>query len=77
MPSDSQRLGQGLRLEHHTLAAAKGPVVHSAVPVVGEVAQIVQVHRHQPSAWARRTMPCSKKPAKNPGKMVMMSKRIG
>ncbi len=30
----------------------------------------------RPSFMARRTMPCSKKPAKKPGKMVTMSKRI-
>ena len=40
-----QRLGEGLGLEHHAFAAAKGTVIDGAVTVVGEGAQIVHVDR--------------------------------
>ncbi len=41
-------LGQRFGLQHHALAAAKGPVVYRAMPIVGELPQIV--HRHAKQA---------------------------
>ena len=43
-----QRLGERLGLQYHPLAAAKGAIVDSAVPVVGEGAQILHSDRNQP-----------------------------
>ena len=42
-----QRLGPGLGLHDHAGAAAVGGVVHGAVPVRGEVAQVVDVQLQQ------------------------------
>ena len=44
----AQRLCQRFRLQYHTFAAAKGTVVHGAVPVVRKCAQIVNADRNQP-----------------------------
>ena len=40
-------LGQWLRLQHHALAAAKWPVVYGAMPVMGELAQIMHADAQQ------------------------------
>ncbi len=47
-PQRSQRLGQGLRLQHHAFPAAKRPVVHGPMAVVGERPEIVDTHLDQP-----------------------------
>ena len=41
------RSRQRLGLKHHAFAAAEGPVVDGAMPVVGVVAQVVHVHLDQ------------------------------
>ena len=47
MPSDSSASARGSDFQHHALAAAEGPVVDGAVPVVGKRAQIVHRYTHQ------------------------------
>src|SRR5712692_61770 len=42
------RLEQRLRLQYHALASAERPVVHGAVAILGEGAQVLNVHFNEP-----------------------------
>ena len=50
-------LEQRLRFQHHAFAAAERAVVHGAMAIVREGAQVVHAHVHQSASRARRTMP--------------------
>jgi hypothetical protein len=47
-PQRFKRRRKRLRLQHHSLAAAKRPVVHGAMAIVRKRPQIVDAHLDQP-----------------------------
>src|SRR5581483_2287640 len=63
-----QTLKDRFRLQNHALAAAEGTVVHSAVAVVGEVAQVNHLDLHQTSLAGAPKDAMLQRPAKEVGK---------
>ncbi len=67
-PQRSQRFRKRLGLQHHAFAAAKGAVVHGAMPVMREGAQIVHAHFDQPLGHRPAQDPILEEPGEEAGK---------
>ena len=66
-----------LRLQHHALATAEGPVVNRPMPIMGEAAQIVSCDLDQTRrSGAAENSVLERTLAKKSGKIEMMSKRM-
>ena len=57
-------LEQGLRLQHHSLAPAKRPVIHGAVAILRKYPQIQHLHVDQPGLPRPPHNPMIKRPRK-------------